>query len=77
MKARRHVRSIVGWLGINQGTKISLSYVARYADLTSRFLRRLSTAGIGFTQHVDSVDRICESRWSGQIRCVKMLAKTT
>jgi hypothetical protein len=51
----------VGWLGINQGTKMQAGFHSRYPDLTSRFVRRLSTSKITFAQAVNKADNICES----------------
>lgn len=70
-----HVCSIVGYLGINQGTNHIPRFHPHYTIIWPRFVRSISTEEIGYAQGVDRGNRICESNWVLHVCYVKLLAK--
>jgi hypothetical protein len=66
--------SLVGRLGINQGTSFVSCILAYYPKFTARFGHRLSTGAIHYAQSVDNGEQNCDSRFTRLFARVKMLA---
>jgi hypothetical protein len=66
--------SLVGRLGINQGTSFYPSYLPHYPGITSRFEHSLSTGAFRYAQAVDNGDGVCDSFGLRLPLYVKMLA---
>jgi hypothetical protein len=66
--------SLVGRLGINQGTSFAACILSYYPECTARFGHSLSTAEISYAQAVDNGEQIYESRSTRLSARVKMLA---
>jgi hypothetical protein len=66
--------SLVGRLGINQGTSFHPPYLPHYRRITSRFGHSLSTGAIAYPQPVNNGDGMCDSLGLRLPVDVKMLA---